>query len=98
MAMLTFPPIMETRLDISQIVSKDDFATQLASLKKMLDESESPEPSLVMLATYMSLTNGDSTAAKEYATALSRIASDDKLMSTYAEFVLTGERPEADDE
>jgi hypothetical protein len=98
MAMMTFPPIMETRLDISQIVSKDDFTAQLSALKTMLEESDSPEPSLLMLATYMSLTNGDTAAAKEYAGTLSRVAGNDKLLSTYAKFVLTGERPEADDE
>jgi hypothetical protein len=97
-SMVKFPPMMETRLDVSRIVPKDDFDVQLQALKDSLAEVESPEPILLLLATYMCLSDEDVTSAKEYAATLSRVAGEDIILSTYAEFVLTGNRPTGDDD
>ena len=92
MAFTVFPALMETRLDTARIVSLDDFNEQLAAIKTTVD-SDSPDPAMLMLAIYMSLADEDDVAAKKYAESLQRIAGDDGIHSSYATFILTGERP-----
>ncbi len=97
-AIETFPPIMETRLDIPNMVPMKDFTPQRTALERKLTEFkyEKNDPLLLFLACYLDYNAGSAEQAMRYARAIQAEApQEDKLLQAYAKFVLTGERPQA---
>jgi len=93
-AMEIFPPIMETQMAVAEMMDAATFDDRLAELDGLLGE-QTPNDSqmLLLLATYMHASAGQEDQAKAYAQRLADIASD-ALTSAYAQFVLTGKRPD----
>jgi len=93
-AMEIFPPIMETQMAVAEMMDAATFDDRLAELDGLLGE-QTPNDSqmLLLLATYMHASAGQEDQAKAYAQRLADVASD-ALMSAYAQFVLTGKRPD----
>jgi hypothetical protein len=93
-AMTMFPPIMETRMDIAALMDVKAFNAQLAYLDRRVGQGEEKnEIALVFLAAFLHYSAQDDATAKAYAKQLKDLAGDDKLMTSYAEFLLTGKRP-----
>ena len=93
-AMQAFPPTMEARLDIGNVVSRETFDKQYGALCRRIEQDdERAELGLVFLATFVSYADHQDEQAKIYAQRLKDLASDDKLLTSYAEFILTGKRP-----
>lgn len=87
-----FPPMMETRLDIADMMDVKTFDAQLALLDKRIKDQPN-SVSLTCLAMFLHYSARQDDKAKDYAASLRKIAKDDKLMTSYADFVLTGKRP-----
>jgi len=93
-AMEIFPPIMEVQMAVAEMMNAATFANRLDELDGLLGEqTPSDSPMLLLLATYMHASAGQEDHAKAYAQRLADVASD-ALMSAYAQFVLTGKRPD----
>jgi len=93
-AMEVFPPIMETQLAARSLMDSDIFDRRLAELDNTLGEqTPSDNQMLLMLAAYMHTSAGQDSLAKEFAKRLQDVATD-PLLAAYAEFILTGERPD----
>ncbi len=93
-AMEMFPPLMETKIDVASIITSTQLKRQLAELDKRVAVSPgNVNPQLLFLATFMHYNDLDTDTAKSYARMLQTLARDDKLMSYYAEFILSGKRP-----
>ncbi|MFB3890406.1 MAG: tetratricopeptide repeat protein [Phycisphaerae bacterium] len=93
-ALQLFPPLMETRLDVKGMMDGAAFKTRLTALDERL--SKSPDMMLAFLSSYLHHTVGESADAKKQADALKKLAGSDKLMNSYADFVLTGKLPAAE--
>ncbi len=104
-AMELFPPLMETHLDIADMMDKAAFDSNLEELNARLSGGKKRNPVLLFLASYLNNTSGRQQQAKQLAEMLKKIIgedkpvgvsqSDGKLYRTFADFILTGERPSA---
>jgi tetratricopeptide (TPR) repeat protein len=93
-AIETFPPLMETRLDIAKLVDDETFGSRLAALDQRLSAGpDREEPLLLMLATFLHQNAGQTDKAKTYAQLLKNVPKATKLMQTYADYVTTGKKP-----
>jgi len=95
-AMERFPPLMETTLDFSAMMDKSVVEHRVTALdERLAAKGEPPDPQLVFLATFMHRNLGHAEQAKAYAQQLQTVASGDKLLVAYANYILTGKRPTA---
>lgn len=93
-AMQAFPPVMETRLDLANVMNREAFDRQLAALRKRLEQhDEKDDLGLIFLATFMLYADHQDALAQGFAQRLKDLAGDDKLLTSYAQFILTGQRP-----
>ena len=94
-AMQMFPPLMETRVEISNMVTDMNFfAQRLDRLSARLDDSSRRrEPLLVLLAVFSHHNTGRTVPAQLYAKKLRELAGADELLKAYAAFILPDERP-----
>ncbi len=93
-SMEIFPPIMETRMAVGGMMDRVRFDRQLTDLDGLLGEpSANDNQMLLLLAAYMHASAGQSQQAKVFAQRLADVAVD-PLLAAYAEFVLTGQRPD----
>jgi hypothetical protein len=93
-----FPPLMETRLSVPEMVDEKAFRDALAEARARMEqiaagEGQERQPLLALCVAYMSQALGDEKSAKAAATVLADWAVDDAIMSAYANYVLTGKRP-----
>jgi len=97
-ALVNFPPLMETQLDIAGMMNVKDFKKSLDDLYfRLRDDSRPDEPVMVFLATYMSASAGNDEEAKRFAKRLRAAGRGDRLYAAYARLILTGKRPEGAD-
>ena len=97
-AMRLFPPLIETRLDIAAMMDVNTFDDRLDEFKRQIRERpELPErPGPLLLATYLHNSIGQRVEARRYALRLRAVAHGDEIYQAYAQFVLTGQRPDGD--
>ncbi|MCD6365721.1 MAG: hypothetical protein J7M14_07580 [Planctomycetes bacterium] len=95
-AFAVFPPIMETRFQVDKIIGVAVRKHRMAELEKLYKAGTyHDKKSLTLLLAFMYRNVGDEVGAKDSARQLAEVASDDKIASAYAEYVLTGRRPAA---
>jgi len=94
-AMVLFPPLMETKLDINAMVLPKDVRREMLRLTERLKETDEldTKKTLLFLAVFLHHNLGHKDRADGYAKSLLKLAGDDKLSSTYATYILTGKRP-----
>jgi hypothetical protein len=93
-AIEVFPPLMETRLDVTRLVDEKTFSSRLAALDQRLSAgSDRQEPLLLMLATFLHQNAAQTDKAKAYAQLLKDAPKATKLMQAYADYILTGKKP-----
>ncbi len=92
-AMEIFPPIMETQMAVAGMMDAATFDQRLAELDTELTEQGVDDQMLLLLATYMHASAGNADQAGIYAQRLETAATD-PLLAAYAEFILTGRRPD----
>jgi hypothetical protein len=91
-AMNMFPPTIETRLDLSVMLSDEALSTALADLDALIGPTaDDDEPMLLLLATYMHASANHMDQARAYAQRLLDVAGNDEILSTYARFIVTGQ-------
>jgi tetratricopeptide (TPR) repeat protein len=90
-AMELFPPMMETRLDLYNLLPKRVVDYQLERLKERREDPFRNEAGLTFLAAYMHLNLGHRNRAQQAARDLRAQTPDDELMQAFAHYVLTGE-------
>ncbi|MFW6066098.1 MAG: tetratricopeptide repeat protein [Planctomycetota bacterium] len=90
-AMQLFPPIMETRFELTEMAPEQRLREMLDVLDKRLGDREDAQ--MLMLATFVHLNLGERQQARKYAERLAEAAETDAISSSYAEYVLTGKRP-----
>ncbi|MGC9455009.1 MAG: tetratricopeptide repeat protein [Phycisphaerae bacterium] len=93
-SMELFPPIMETRFELTRMAPEQRMREMLGILGRRLRDDQDTQ--LLMLATFMHLNLGERQQAREYAERLEAAAAGDAVARAYAEYVLSGRRP-ADD-
>jgi hypothetical protein len=91
-AMELFPPLMETKLDISSMMSEEIFRKRLDDLETWI-ATINKEPLLLFLAAFMQNNAGNEAGARRHAEELRKSDEADDLIKAYAEYVLTGKRP-----
>ncbi len=92
-AMVLFPPIAETRLDIPLMMDKTVFARRLDLMEYQIQREGSDVPALVYLtAVFMHRSAGQDFQAQAYARKLIESADGNELLTGYAKFVLAGQQ------
>lgn len=92
-AMKLFPPMMETRLDVAGMMDVKTFGERLKQMDKRFAATDKPtDPLLLLLGAYMHA--NDDEKAKSYAKRLADAAGNDKILSAFATYTLTGKRPD----
>lgn len=94
-ALQLLPPLMETRLEIYEMMSKEVADRRLTEVDTRLATDEGDEPYLALLSAFMHQNLQHRDAAKAAARRLLSLAGEDRLLKAYAEYVLTGRRPVA---
>ncbi|MDY6912924.1 MAG: hypothetical protein SVT52_00465 [Planctomycetota bacterium] len=93
-ALVLFPPLMETKLDVKAMLDERVFNHRLAEVDRRLnDRNKSPEAMLAFVSVFLHHSVGNHAEAKRYAHDLVMYAGSDRLIASYATFVLTGKRP-----
>ena len=91
-ALKLFPPLMETRIDLPQFLSKNDLKTNFAELEDWI-QNTNKSPMLILLGTYMAHNLGDETKAQKYAAMLKKEKNVPPVFHAFADYVLSGKRP-----
>ena len=91
-----FPPMMETRVDLSGMMDAKVIETRLNALdRRMRGADRDSKKLLIFLATFLYHNSEQPDKARTYAEQLKASARHDALLKAYAEFVLSGRRPDA---
>jgi hypothetical protein len=94
-AMGVFPPIMETQVDVGGLMGAKTLQSDLKVVERRLQTAGSEsKPLLYFLATFLANNLDQRQQAKSYAEKLKSYAGEDKLLKAYADYVLTGRRPD----
>ena len=99
-AMVLFPPLMETRLDIAGMMDYPLFEKRLQQFKQEVREDAwaTEDAAPLLLATYLHSCIGEDAEARIYAFRLRAAGRGNELYQAYARFVLTGKRPDEPDD
>jgi len=91
-ALETFPPIMETKLNMADMLKEGDLATQLKDLNERAasDEAETP---LLFLAAFVNFNADDAKTARAFAARLVKREDAKPVVKTFAIYVQTGKIP-----
>lgn len=92
-AIRLFPPLMETQLDLSQLVPIRDMPQRLEDLDFWVKKAAN-RPELTFLAVFMHMNRGSTDRAKEYAHILLDHPDVTNMDKIYAQYVLTGTLPD----
>jgi tetratricopeptide (TPR) repeat protein len=88
-AMSSYPPLMRTRLNLSEILDTKMLQHRLNFLSaRMSSPRAGAEPDLYFMATYMYANLGMMGEARAYAIKLQKTAGDDSVLANYAQAVL----------
>jgi tetratricopeptide (TPR) repeat protein len=88
-ALRYFPPLMDTRVDVPKILGKELAGDRLALIQQRIEsDGQKVDPSLVMLAAFVSSSLDQPDKARQYAAQLKSIAGDDRLAAAYADRIL----------
>ncbi len=88
-AMDRFPPMMEARVDVKAILDPQIVEMRIAQLEKRLaDEDEPTEPSLVFLVAFIRASMDQPGLAAKHAQTLAKIAGKEKTYILYAKHLL----------
>lgn len=94
-AVRLFPPMIETRVDLSAMLDAKIIEDQLGAIDSRLRDADTDSKRmLTFLATFLYHNSDRKQQATTYAEKLKLSAKDDNLLRAYAEFVLTGHRPD----
>ena len=91
-AVEAFPPVMETRMDVRNLIKSDVLNPRIDTLSQRID-AEPTEANLIFLAAFLHRNLGDAAKARHYARLLEISKTPDPLFQAYAQFILTGKRP-----
>lgn len=93
-AFAMFPALMSTRVDIKRMMGVTVLRYRLAQLdKRVATEGITSERMLAFVLTFVHRNAGNTDEAKRYALMLKRVAKNDKILTGFATFVLTGKVP-----
>lgn len=88
-AMLRFPPLMQTRVDLPRMLGKEALATALALVKQRLEgDAGEDRPRLLFVAAFAAHGARQDDLARQHAKALLEAAGDDRLYKAYAQELL----------
>ncbi len=89
-AIKRFPPLMETRVDVKQILGKGIVEKRIGQLEhRLADENEPTEPSLVFLAAFIRASMAQPEKAAKHAEALKKLAGKEaKIYHLYADHLI----------
>ncbi|MFP4104949.1 MAG: tetratricopeptide repeat protein [Phycisphaerae bacterium] len=90
-----FPPLIETRFNVTDMMDAATFRARLGALDKRLEKE--PNPELLFLSAFLHASTGNRPKAKEYARALKDAEKANAVQKAYAQYLLTGEKQEAID-
>ncbi len=93
LAMDMFPPTIETRVDLAALLGEDVATEALSDLVGIVgnDASDDDDALLLLLAVYMHSSMDNMDRAQLFAERLLAAAGEDKILTTYAQFIITGE-------
>jgi len=95
-AFAMFPELMRTRVDIRSMMGTTVLRHRLVELdRRLADERAKDERMLVLVLTFVHRNVGNENETRRYAVMLRDMSKNDKVLSVYAKFVLTGEMPKA---
>ena len=92
-ALEVFPPIMETRFSVPEIIGQAAFNRQLQQVDAFLGQGAETDPMIALTATFMHYNAGQIVEARGCARQLQSAPQSDKIYAAYATYVLTGKRP-----
>lgn len=92
-ALQLFPPLMEARVDLANLLPRELVEAQLERFELPEDETGVRDRPMAFVHTFMLRSIGDDEAARQAAERLAAAAGEDKLLAAYAQYVLTGKRP-----
>lgn len=92
-AMEQFPPLMETQLDLKNLMPVKKLDERLDALELWVTRIHD-KPALVFLATYMQQNAGNIEKAKKHAKVLKKLELNSLVLNAYVDYVLTGKLPE----
>lgn len=91
-----FPELMRTRVDIKAMMGATVLRYRFAELDRRLTQQRAKdEMMLVLVLTFVHRNVGNANETKRYAVMLRHMSKDDKVLSGYANFVLTGKMPKS---
>lgn len=91
-ALTMFPPLIETKLDIANLIPPKEFDARLKNLDKWI-ASVPNQPSLLFLSAWLSFNAGDQKVAADKARELLKRDDIDKFIRTFSEYIVTGKKP-----
>ncbi len=91
-ALTMFPPLIETRLDIANLIPPKEFDARLKALEKWA-ASVPDQPSVLFLSAWLSFNAGDQKAAADKARELLKRDDIDKFIRVFSEYIVTGKKP-----
>ena len=87
-----FPPTLETRLDVEDMMPLADFRKRLGQLDARLAKQKDPQADLVFLAAVLHHVAGDAKAAAKHAARLRDLAGENDVFKSTAERILSGRK------
>ena len=93
-ALEVFPPIMETRFNFAKMVDAEHLKNRTTDVNRMVNAEHSSDTMLVFLSCYLAFNARSPVDSKFYGKKLAEVARDDEILAAYANFVLTGKRPD----
>ncbi|MBN1554135.1 MAG: hypothetical protein JXA11_05285 [Phycisphaerae bacterium] len=91
-AMELFPPLMEAKMDLKQLVPLDNWPAQLDLMEQWVDKTPD-QPLLVFLAAFIEHNYGRDDPAAQRAAQIRTFTNPPKILLAYAEFITTGKLP-----
>ena len=91
-ALESFPPLMQTRLEMATMIKKGDFAQQLKVLNEHVAPDDADTP-LLFLATFANYNAGKTKTARALATRLAERDDARPVVKTFAAYIKTGKIP-----
>ncbi|MDY7011512.1 MAG: hypothetical protein SVV80_12295 [Planctomycetota bacterium] len=93
-ALKRFPPLMETRVDVQQILDKNLVEIRIGQLEhRLADKDEPVEPALVFLAAFIRASMDQPEKAIQHAETLKKIAGEEKIYQVYADHLIKAASP-----
>lgn len=91
-AMELFPPLMETKLDLKQLIPIQDWPQQLELMERWVQKVDD-QPMMLFLAAFIEYNSGRTDAAKQHAETMLKNETLPKIARAYAQYVTTGKLP-----